>query len=126
MDVQLVSSFYLVFQVTTGNFLMRVPSLSIIKNREILIDNDQYANVANSLRFRNFFLEVNRTYSFEIHQMYQGGGKYRYYILIDGKEVHSVINPDAKQYYDLKVYLSLTGYPSAPVVVSDFEHTNFL
>ena len=127
LDVQLVSEYYLVFHVTTGPFLMRIPSLVIFKNGTIEIDNDENAEFANPLRFTNLIFEVNRTYSFELHQMYQGGGNYRYYILIDGKEVHSVLNPDAKQYYDLKVYMSLnTNNPSAPVEVSNFEHTNFL
>ena len=42
----------------------------------------------------------------EIHQKYTSGGKYRYFIKINGEEVFSIINTNAQQFYDIKIYAS--------------------
>ena len=73
-----------------------------------------------------FYMEVNKTHCFEQNQKYIGGGQYLYNIVIDGVEVLSKINTDAKQYYNVKLYMGMVGEVSAPVEITNFEHTNFL
>ena len=62
----------------------------------------------------------------EIHQRYVSRGDYRYFIKVDGIEVHSVINTDARQFYNVKVYASNPWYDEANGFISNFQLTNFL
>ena len=62
-----------------------------------------------------------------ISQRYVSGGHYRYQIQIDDVEVYSVINSQAEQFYNVKVYASDPYHPkSCPGMIYDLELTNFL
>ena len=62
----------------------------------------------------------------EIHQRYVSGGKYRYFIKINGKETYSIINEDARQFYNVKVYASDPWHDACPGYIKNLEITNFL
>ena len=55
-----------------------------------------------------------------------GGGEYRYSIIFDGDEVYSEVNRSARQFYNVKVYISGPFYPAAFGYISKLELTNFL
>ena len=78
--------------------------------------------------FKTFYLAltVNQTYKIEIHQRYVSNGDYRYFIILDGQEVYSVVNTDAKQFYNIKVYASGPFRDACPAYVKDLKFTNFL
>ena len=42
----------------------------------------------------------------KIHQRYVSGGNYGFFVEVDGQEMVSVINIDARQFYNVKVYTS--------------------
>ena len=103
----------------------RIPLVSIYKPTRILhtassINND-HSHVQNLLA-----LTVNQTYKIEIHQRYVSNGDYRYFIILDGQEVYSVVNTDAKQFYNIKVYASGPFRDACPAYVKDLKFTNFL
>jgi len=71
-------------------------------------------------------LTINQTYHLEVHQRYVSNGDYRYFITIDGEELYSVLNTDARQFYDVKVFMSNDWQAACPVYISNFEIINFL
>ena len=70
--------------------------------------------------------KTNHYYKIEIHQRYVSNGNYRYFIKIDGEEVHSAINNQAKQFYNVKVYAGNPWYNAGNGFISNFQFTNFL
>ena len=70
-------------------------------------------------------IQLNRVYKIEVHQRYISNGNYRYFIEIDGEEVHSV-NTKARQFYNVLVYTSNPWYDASPGDISNFKFTNFL
>ena len=62
----------------------------------------------------------------EVHQRYVSGGLYRFFVIIDGNEVASVINNDARQFHNVKGYANVHGEESPKAYISNFKHTNFL
>ena len=125
LDISFTNWFENAFQFTTGTDDVRIPHLTIFSTRKIEIDNKE--GTVYNLRFYNtFYMEVNKTHCFEQNQKYIGGGQYLYNIVIDGVEVMSKINTDAKQYYNVKLYMGMVNRKSAPVEITNFEHTNFL
>ena len=71
-------------------------------------------------------LKIDQTYHLEIHQRYVSNGNYRYFIKLDGEEVYSVINTDARQFYNVHVYAGNPWNDPCPVYISNFKITNFL
>ncbi|XP_066933371.1 uncharacterized protein [Clytia hemisphaerica] len=71
-------------------------------------------------------MQIDQLYHIEISQRYVNNGQYRYAISIDGVEVDSVMNTQAKQSYNLIVGLSDNHHDPAPCLVSNFEMINFL
>ena len=71
---------------------------------------------------------VNETTHIEIHQRYLRSGEYRYFIRIDGEEVHSVVNTQAQQFYNVKVIAAqaFTSAATCPASIKNVKHTNFL
>ncbi|XP_066910985.1 uncharacterized protein [Clytia hemisphaerica] len=69
---------------------------------------------------------IDQTYHLEIHQRYVSNGHYRYFIMIDGVEVYSVLNTDARQFYNVHVYAGNPWNEPCPVYISNFKLTNFL
>ena len=70
--------------------------------------------------------KINEMTHFEIHQRYVSGGKYRYFIKINGQEIYSTINDDARQFYNVKVYAGNPWYVACPGFIKNFAVTNFL
>ena len=70
--------------------------------------------------------KINEITHFEIHQRYVSGGKYRYFIKINGQEIYSTMNDDARQFYNVKVYSSDPWYIACPGFIKNFSVTNFL
>ena len=88
---------------------------------------------ASSINYdQNYFLPsakeivVNVPTHIEIHQRYTSGGKYRYFIKINGEEAYSIINTDARQFYNVKVYASNPWEDNCSGYIKNFEVTNFL
>ena len=103
----------------------RTPLVSIYIPTRILhiassINND-HSDDQNLL-----ILNIDQTYKIEIHQRYVSNGDYRYFIKIDGVEVYSVLNTDARQFYNIKVYASGPFRDACPAYIKDLEFTNFL
>ena len=71
---------------------------------------------------------ANETMDVEIHQRYIRNGEYRYFIRIDGEEVHSVVNTQARQFYNVKVLAApaFTGAYTCPASIKDVKHTDFI
>ena len=71
-------------------------------------------------------LHLGQSYHLEIHHRYLSNGNYRYLIKLDGVEIHSIINKDARQFYNVKLYAGDPWYPPMHGTISDFQFTNFL
>ena len=105
----------------------RVPAMVISGgNGRVEFDNNNPQNFGK-YRYDNFFMETDRLYHIELHQRYISGGNYLYRLIINGEEKFSKIVDDAQQYFNVKAYFStkLHAFPSAPVEISNLEHTNF-
>uniref|UniRef100_A0A7M5UPA6 Uncharacterized protein n=1 Tax=Clytia hemisphaerica TaxID=252671 RepID=A0A7M5UPA6_9CNID len=99
-----------ILQLTKGGKLEeygdRTPGIFYNKEIQNLVT---YSAVNGNEGYRNYFpIELNTEYNVEIHQRYKSGGVYKYSILLNGDEVHSTDNTQARQFYDVKVY---TGSP---------------
>ena len=70
--------------------------------------------------------KINEMTHFEIHQRYVSGGKYRYFIKMNGQEIYSTTNDDARQFYNVKVYASSPWWVACPGYIKNFLVTNFL
>ena len=70
-------------------------------------------------------LQLNRVYKVEIHQRYISNGNYRYFIKVDGEQVHSAVNTKAKQCYNVKVYTGNPWYDVPEGFISNLKFTNF-
>ena len=66
------------------------------------------------------------TYHVVLHQSYVSGGVYRVSLVIDGKEVRSVLKTQARQYYNAKIYTANPGFEPCNGSISDVKLTNFL
>ena len=72
-------------------------------------------------------IDLKKKLHIEVHQRYLQGGKYRLYAVIDGKEIKSYENADARMFHNMKVYVGGDPwYPAAKANISDLEFTNFL
>ena len=69
---------------------------------------------------------MNEDHHVEIHQRYVSRGDYRYFVKINGTEIHSVINSDAHQFYNVNVYASAPFTKNVNGFISNFQFTNFL
>ena len=70
--------------------------------------------------------QYNIEYNVEIHQRYKSGGVYKYSILLNGKEIHSIDNTQAQQFYNMKIYSSDPWYTTRVGWIEDFKITNHL
>ena len=79
---------------------------------------------------KNFEKRVNiypgTVYHVEFHQRYKSAGVYHYWIVLNGVEIESVDNTQAKQFHNVKVWTSDPNYHACIGTISDFEITNFL
>ena len=105
---------------TPSVFLSGKPSISKISFRSAVNRNiDHY--------YDSFAIpKINELTHFEIHQRYVSGGKYRYFIKMNDQEIFSIINNEARQFYNVKVYASDPWYIACPGYIKNFSVTNFL
>uniref|UniRef100_A0A7M5V1R0 Cnidarian restricted protein n=1 Tax=Clytia hemisphaerica TaxID=252671 RepID=A0A7M5V1R0_9CNID len=71
-------------------------------------------------------VQYNTEYNVEIHQRDKSGGVYKYSILLNGEEIHSIDNTQAQQFYDMKVYISDPWFPACNGWIKHVKITNFL
>ena len=70
--------------------------------------------------------EINVPVDIEFHQRYLSGGKYRVSLMINGQEIASEINSQARQFYDVKLYASNPWYDPCSGYIKNLAFTNFL
>ena len=68
----------------------------------------------------------NQPTTVEIHQRYISGGRYRFFVIRDGEEIHSHVNNQVQQFYNVKVFASNDWFLACPGYISNFSLTNFL
>ena len=68
---------------------------------------------------------LHQTYHFVFQQRYLSNGIYQYEVIIDGQIYNSLVNNQAKQFYDMKAYVSNPWIQSCVGIISDVKFTNF-
>ena len=106
--------------------LSRIPAVFVRPNSTLLhfstsINGNRYNVDAEGTENK-----LNENHHAEIHQRYISKGDYRFFIEINGIEIHSVINSEAQQFYDVHVYASDYYEENAAGYISNFLFTNFL
>ncbi|XP_066931320.1 uncharacterized protein [Clytia hemisphaerica] len=119
-----------IIHLTTGANILeygsRSPFIGVIEN-SLKLFVEQGINGADRTGMTiPKILSINKTYHVEVHQRYTSNGNYRYFVKLDGTEVASLVNTDARQFYDIKVYASNPWNAACPVHASNFQITNFL
>ena len=70
---------------------------------------------------------LDHYHKIKVEQRYWKDGLYRFTVHLNGQELHSTINVDAKQFYDIKCYVSSPGSPTlANATIRHLSLTNFL
>ena len=103
----------------------RIPAIYIeCSTRKLFV----FSSISGNGNFIHEIKQINPNvlYHIEIHQRYTSGGNYRFFVRIDGVETIPVINTDARQFYNVKVYASDPFYIPVDCVISNLHHTNFL
>ena len=87
-----VSSWGSIVHLTIGSNIVqmgqRTTAVFTLPNSQKLIFNTTLHDETNYICRSVENLELNRVYKIEVHQRYISNGNYRYFIKIDGKEVH--------------------------------------
>ena len=119
-----------IFHMTQGGdkdiYGIRTPSLFLNPGRNKFHINSAVNGIVSYTFNTEQGLIVDVPTQIEIHQRYISGGKYRYFIKINGEEVHSIINNDARQFYNVKVYASNSLQPACSGYIKNLAVTNFL
>ena len=69
--------------------------------------------------------EGEKPINIEIHQRYLNEGKYRVLTMLNGKQLSSNINEDARQFKKVKVYVGNPWMISCPGYIKNLAITNF-
>ena len=69
--------------------------------------------------------EANEPINIEIHQRYSSEGEYRVFLIVNGQEIKSRINDDARQFEKVKVYVGSPWYEACPGYIKNLAVTNF-
>ena len=110
-----------------GSYGDRTPCLFLTPLRDEFYIASAVNGAVNYRLLTKKGLTVNVGIKIEIHQRYTSGGKYRYFIKINGEEIHSIVNNDAQQFYNVKVYASNPWDPIVcPGYIKNFAITNLL
>ena len=104
----------------------RTPAVFVTPESKNFLFVSYLNNTANYYWDFDENIQQNHVYKIEIHQRYISNGNYRYFIKIDGDEVHSAINSKARQFYDVKVYAEDPWHAPSKGFISKFKFTNFL
>ena len=104
----------------------RIPMFGI-KKTSTRIDIQIFNSVnGNGLHYYELPLPADGELYVEIHQRYVSGGNYRFFVKMNGQEIYSVINKDARQFYNVEVYASNQWHLACPGYIKNLEFTNFL
>lgn len=71
-------------------------------------------------------LRINQAAHIEVHQRYISGGNYMFFIVVDGVKVYEVINKEAQQFFNVKIFRNALGAPTCLAFVKNFQIINFL
>ena len=105
----------------------RIPGVSIKQNSSMVYISHAVNGKANyRVDVEQTENKLNAHHHIEINQRYVSRGDYRYFIKINGTKIHSVINSDARQFFNVNIYASDDDKASAPGFISNFQFTNFL
>ena len=55
-------------------------------------------------------INLNEIYQIEIHQRYLSEVNYHIFVKVNSNEIHSVVNSNAQQFYNINVYVSDPWY----------------
>jgi len=70
---------------------------------------------------------INQLALLEMKQRYVSGGRYLFSVEVNANVVHTIINTDARQFYNVQVFASSPWRNTSPFVyISNLEITNFL
>ena len=111
---------------SSGSHGDKTPKVSLPQSRNKIFFSTTINQNADFMTKITKGLVVNVPIHIEIHQRYTSGGKYRYFIKINGEEVFSIINTNAQQFYDVKVYASNPWTDACTGYIKNFKVTNFL
>ena len=105
-----------------------VPALFIDK-----VQQQPFISYVNTVNGQTWFKKFtapqnNEDTHIEMHQRYVSNGNYRFFILVNGEEINSVINNNAQQYYNVKIYASSYKYYASACQgsIKYLKLTNFL
>ena len=119
-----------IIQLTRGNSLSqygdRTPVILLTPNRDEFYIASAINGNMNLVHWTDKGLALNVSTRIEVHQRYTSGGNYRYFIKINGEEVFTIINTNAQQFYNVKVYASNPWDYTCSGYIKNFEVTNFL
>ena len=104
----------------------RIPAVFVLSNSTTLLFSTSINGSCYNVNAKAIENEVNENQHVEIHQRYVSQGDYRFFIKINGIEIHSVINSGAQQFYNVDVYASDNFHKNAAGYISNFLFTNFL
>ena len=111
-----------------GNYGSRTPAVYMDRtNNEVLMSYVNSVNGSPSWHQRYAQIpQINVPTHIELHQRYVSGGNYRFFVKMDGQEVFSILNTDARQFYNVKVYASGPNELTCAGYIKRFSITNFL
>uniref|UniRef100_A0A7M5VBT2 Uncharacterized protein n=1 Tax=Clytia hemisphaerica TaxID=252671 RepID=A0A7M5VBT2_9CNID len=101
----------------------RTPSVYVYKET---MEMRIFTAINGKHKYKGYTVQYGIDYNVEIHQRYKSGGKYTFFIIINGKRIMKTVNTQAEQFYDVKVYASNLWEPACNGTISDFKITNFL
>uniref|UniRef100_A0A7M5V841 Uncharacterized protein n=1 Tax=Clytia hemisphaerica TaxID=252671 RepID=A0A7M5V841_9CNID len=112
-----------IIHFSTGENYSRLPAIFLSPSTDTLhICYDINGNVNHC---HDPPIKIGKSHHVTVHQRYISNGYYKYFIIFDGLEVHSVIKKQAQQFYNVQVF---TGDPwyAADDYISNVEFTNYL
>ena len=104
----------------------RIPAVFVLSNSTTLLFSTSINGSCYNVNAKAIENEVNENQHVGIHQRYVSQGDYRFFVKINGIEIHSVINSGAQQFYNVDVYASDNFHKNAAGYISNFLFTNFL
>ena len=105
------------------NQLLKIP-IPKVSMLDTTLQISTQINEDETHKYKKDDMILNKFYEIAISQRYIANGEYLFRIMIDGIEVHSVINRDAIQYFNQELYVLKPT--AADCDITDLSFTNFL
>ena len=83
------------------------------------VNGDRFSSTSREISF-------NTEYTVQVHQRYKSGGVYKYSVILNGVEIHSMDNTQASQFFNVKVWAGTPWELSCNGWIKDVKITNFL